>query len=51
MTDEFREEELLEEIISYRKNVTGVDNTVFISPKGNTRHAARQAGDRPAGQR
>ena len=24
-----------------RKNVTGVQNTVFISPRGNTRHAAR----------
>jgi hypothetical protein len=35
------EDELLEEMLSYRKNVTGVDNTVFISPKGNTRHAPR----------
>jgi Domain of unknown function (DUF4160) len=35
------EEELLEETLSYRKNVTGVDNTVFISPKGNTRHGPR----------
>ena len=25
----------LEEMVSYRKNVTGVENTVFISPKGN----------------
>jgi hypothetical protein len=41
MTDELVEEELLEEVISYRKAVTGVDNTIFISPKGNTRHAAR----------
>jgi hypothetical protein len=35
------EDELLEEMLSYRKNVTGVNNTIFISPKGNTRHAAR----------
>jgi hypothetical protein len=35
------ENELLEEMLSYRKNVTGVNNTIFISPKGNTRHAAR----------
>jgi hypothetical protein len=32
---------LLEEIITFRKNVTGIDNTIFISPKGNTRHAPR----------
>src|SRR5262245_56787259 len=43
------EEELLEEVLTYRKNVTGVDNTVFISPKGNSRHAPRikVAVDRP----
>ena len=35
------ENELLEEMLSYRRNVTGVDHTIFISPKGNTRHAAR----------
>jgi hypothetical protein len=28
-------------MVSYRKAVTGVDNTIFISPKGSTRHAAR----------
>jgi hypothetical protein len=33
------EEELLEEMVSYRKDVSGVDNTIFISPKGSTRHA------------
>ena len=38
---EWAENELLEEMLSYRKNVTGVTNTIFISPKGNTRHAAR----------
>ena len=29
------EEELLEETVSYRKDVTGIENTIFISPKGN----------------
>ena len=28
-------------MVSYRTDVTGVSNTIFISPKGNTRHAAR----------
>ena len=41
LADELAEQELLEEMVSYRKNVTGVDNTIFISPKGNTRHAPR----------
>jgi hypothetical protein len=41
LADERAEEELLEEMVSYRKDVTGVENTIFISPKGNTRHAAR----------
>jgi len=41
ISDELAERELLEEMVSFRKNVTGVDNTVFISPKGFTRHAAR----------
>jgi hypothetical protein len=41
LADDLAEEELLAEMVSYRKNVTGVDNTVFISPKGKTRHAAR----------
>ena len=31
----------LQEMVSYRRNVTGVAHTVFISPKGNTRHAPR----------
>jgi hypothetical protein len=31
----------LQEMVSYRKNVTGVAHTVFISPKGNARHAPR----------
>jgi hypothetical protein len=41
LADQLAEEELLEEMSSYRKRTTGVDNTIFISPKGNTRHAAR----------
>src|SRR5215472_13416178 len=41
LADALAEEELLEEMVSYRKDVTGVDNTIFISPKGNTRHAPR----------
>ncbi len=28
-------------MLAYRKNVTGVDNTLFISPKVHARHAAR----------
>jgi hypothetical protein len=39
LADARAEEELLEEMVSYRKDVTGVQNTIFISPKGNTRHA------------
>jgi hypothetical protein len=31
----------LQEMVSYRKNVTGVDHTVFISPRGNARHGPR----------
>jgi hypothetical protein len=41
LPDELAERELVEEMVSYRKNVTGVDNTVFISPRGNTQHGAR----------
>jgi len=31
----------LQEMVSYRKNVTGVDHTVFISQNGNARHGPR----------
>src|SRR5262245_48607874 len=31
----------LQEMVSYRKNVTGVAHTLFISPKGNARHGPR----------
>jgi hypothetical protein len=41
LAEERAEEELLEEMVSYRKDVTGVENTIFILPKGNTRHAPR----------
>ncbi|HEY7245388.1 MAG TPA: hypothetical protein VH678_16080 [Xanthobacteraceae bacterium] len=41
LVDELPDEELLEEMVSYRKDVTGVENTIFISPKGRTRHAPR----------
>jgi hypothetical protein len=41
ISDELAERELLEEMVSFRKRVTGVDHTIFISPKGFTRHAPR----------
>lgn len=31
----------LEEMVSYRKNVTGISHTVFISPRGNAKHGPR----------
>lgn len=31
----------LQEMVSYRKNVTGIAHTIFISPRGNAQHAAR----------
>lgn len=39
--DELAERELLQEMVSVTKAETGVDNTIWISPKGNTRHAPR----------
>jgi hypothetical protein len=39
--DELAERELLEEMVSYRKDITGIDSTIFIFPKGCTRHAPR----------
>jgi hypothetical protein len=39
LLDELAEVELLSEMVSYRKNMTGIDNTVFVSPNGQTRHA------------
>jgi hypothetical protein len=39
--DTTAERDLAEEMVSYRRDVTGVDNTVFISPKGYVRHGPR----------
>lgn len=33
--------DVIEEMVSYRKNVTGIGNTIFISPRGNARHGPR----------
>jgi len=41
ISDELAERELLGDIVNYRKDVTGVDNTIFISQKAFARHAAR----------
>jgi hypothetical protein len=40
LADKLAEEELLEHTASFRKDATGVDNTIWVSPKGRTRHAA-----------
>jgi hypothetical protein len=34
LADELAEEEQLEHTVTYRKNVTGVNNTIFISSEG-----------------
>ena len=34
MTDETEMLDELEEMVSYQKNVTGIDHTIFISPRG-----------------
>ena len=31
----------IEEMASFRKKTTGIDNTIFLSPKGGAKHAAR----------
>jgi hypothetical protein len=41
LADQLAEEELLEHMAAFRKDATGVDNTIWVSPKGRTRHAAR----------
>jgi hypothetical protein len=41
ISDELAERELAGDMVSYRKNKTGIDNVIFISPKGYTRHTAR----------
>ena len=41
LVDELAEQELLEEMVSYRKDVIGIEHTIFISPKGQTSHSPR----------
>jgi hypothetical protein len=41
ISDELADRELMGDMVNYRKNVTGVDNVIFISQKGYARHAAR----------
>src|SRR5436190_21859072 len=41
LADQLAEEELLEHMASFRRDATGVDNTIWVSPKGRTRYAAR----------
>ena len=41
ISDELAEVEQLEHMVTYRKDITGVDNTIFISPGLRVRHAAR----------
>jgi hypothetical protein len=41
ISDELAEREQLEHMVTYRKNVTGVDNTIFISPKLRIKHGPR----------
>ena len=37
-TETLDEQDELEEMVSYRKNVTGIDHTIFISPRGHAAH-------------
>jgi hypothetical protein len=41
LSDQLAEEELLEHMGSFRKDRTGIDNTIWVSPRGRSRHAAR----------
>jgi hypothetical protein len=41
ISDELAERELVGEMVSFRNDVTGVDNTIFISTRGHTQHASR----------
>ena len=38
ISDELAERELAGDMVNYKKKTTGIDNTVFISQKGYTRH-------------
>jgi len=41
LIDELAEEELEQETVNHGRNVTGIANIMFISPKGRTRHEPR----------
>jgi hypothetical protein len=41
ISDELAERELVGEMVSFRNDVTGVDNTIFISTRGHAQHASR----------
>jgi hypothetical protein len=41
LADQLAEEELPEHMASFRTDATGVDNTIWVSPKGRTRRAAQ----------
>jgi hypothetical protein len=41
LVDALAEEELEQEMVNYGRNITGIANIVFISPKGRTRHGPR----------
>jgi hypothetical protein len=41
LADAVTEEEMLGEMASFRKEVTGVDNTIFVSTKSGVRHGPR----------
>src|SRR5215470_12011243 len=41
ISDELAEREQLENMVTYRKNITGVDNTIFISPGLRVQHGPR----------
>jgi hypothetical protein len=41
IADELVEDEFLGDMASYRSDVTGVDNTIFLSSRANSRHAPR----------
>jgi hypothetical protein len=40
LADQLAEEELLEHMASFRRDTAGVENTIWLSPKGRTRRAA-----------
>ena len=41
LIDELAEEELEQETVNHGRNVTGIANIMFISPKGRTRYGPR----------